>query len=609
MNRMLTKRIFFTISSIMLLVLFIFQLSGMMRKRFNSYDINSYADNQGVKLTKNDVFVPALSENEVLTSEKDYIVYIGDISDETVGNTVYNWCGYTKKNVVSYKNINDYRIYLKHFPSAILIDSEYIDTTRDISNISTLSDYGIDIVFCTLPEYEDIKQSEWLQEILGIGELVSPSANITGFEIYNGFLSGGAVAYNPKTDEEKKFADYDTQIPWYITSSGTKTYMSAIVDTTEYGDIKKENVPSIIWRKSCDNSYIFCISGDYMTDISGIGLLSAVESQMSDINIYPVVNAEMAVISDFPAFAFENEAEIYEAYARDTSSLFRNVIWPDISNLSDNTGYKLSMLFTPQFNYSDEIQPSVREAEYFFRLFNEKKFEAGLSTTRNDSTDIGTKLKKDKEFYKGALGSYKFLSILCKKSELDNTLNEIKNSDTDIQTVVLDNNDYNSRKLFAYATDNILTINSVLDGAKFSYMNDFKKRCLRTALLYTTIEVDMSDIISVDDNDILWNKKSKEISKAMGTYSEGGKYINKCSVTETDLQIRKFLSLNYSWKHEDNTVTINIDGNRTDSAFMAVFHNKEITNADGADVTMLEEDRYLIKSDKDRIVLKLSDKK
>ena len=140
-------------------------------------------------------------------------------------------------------------------------------------------------------------------------------------------------------------------------------------------------------------------------------------------------------------------------------------------------------------------------------------------------------------------------------------------------------------------------------------MNDFKKRCLRTALLYTTIEVDMSDIISVDDNDILWNKKSKEISKAMGTYSEGGKYINKCSVTETDLQIRKFLSLNYSWKHEDNTVTINIDGNRTDSAFMAVFHNKEITNADGADVTMLEEDRYLIKSDKDRIVLTLSDKK
>ena len=316
MNRMLTKRIFFTISSIMLLVLFIFQLSGMMRKRFNSYDINSYADNQGVKLTKNDVFVPALSENEVLTSEKDYIVYIGDISDEAVGNTVYNWCSYTKKNVVSYKNINDYRIYSKHFPSAILIDSEYIDTTRDISNISTLSDYGIDIVFCTLPKYEDIKKSEWLQEILGIGELVSPSANITGFEIYKGFLSGGAVAYNPKTDEEKKFADYDTQIPWYITSSGTKTYMSALVDTTEYGDIKKENVPSIIWRKSCDNSYIFCISGDYMKDISGIGLLSAVESQMDDINIYPVVNAEMAVISDFPPFAFENEAEIYEAYAR-----------------------------------------------------------------------------------------------------------------------------------------------------------------------------------------------------------------------------------------------------------------------------------------------------
>ena len=65
----------------------------------------------------------------------------------------------------------------------------------------------------------------------------------------------------------------------------------------------------------------------------------------------------------------------------------------------------------------------------------------------------------------------------------------------------------------------------------------------------------MADILSVDDNDILWNKKSKEISKGYGDIFEGGKYINKCSVTETDLQIINLAVFKLQLEHEDNTVT------------------------------------------------------
>ena len=43
-HQMLTKRIYFTISCIMLLVLFLFQGSSLVRQKYNRYDENIYAN-------------------------------------------------------------------------------------------------------------------------------------------------------------------------------------------------------------------------------------------------------------------------------------------------------------------------------------------------------------------------------------------------------------------------------------------------------------------------------------------------------------------------------------------------------------------------------------
>ena len=42
-NRMLSKRVYFTVSSLMMLVLFMFQFSGIIRKKYNNFDENKYA--------------------------------------------------------------------------------------------------------------------------------------------------------------------------------------------------------------------------------------------------------------------------------------------------------------------------------------------------------------------------------------------------------------------------------------------------------------------------------------------------------------------------------------------------------------------------------------
>ena len=73
-------------------------------------------------------------------------------------------------------------------------------------------------------------------------------------------------------------------------------------------------------------------------------------------------------------------------YSRNTASVLENVIWPDISTLSEYLNSRFTFLFTPQFHYQDEHEPVSQELEYFFRLLHEKQFEAGLSSTRDTDT-------------------------------------------------------------------------------------------------------------------------------------------------------------------------------------------------------------------------------
>ena len=52
-HQMLTKRIYFTISCIMLLVLFLFQGSSLVRQKYNRYDENIYANETVIFLSYN----------------------------------------------------------------------------------------------------------------------------------------------------------------------------------------------------------------------------------------------------------------------------------------------------------------------------------------------------------------------------------------------------------------------------------------------------------------------------------------------------------------------------------------------------------------------------
>lgn len=591
-NRMLSKRVYFTVSSLMMLVLFMFQFSGIIRKKYNNFDENKYAVSEKNDLNKNNVFTVLTDEDKVVKSISGYIVYIGDINTKT-GNTVYEWCNYTKRNLLVYKTVSQYHRYNEKYPDAVLIDSDYVNIDSDIDTFSLLTDYGINLVFCTLPSYSAISENQRFEQLCGI----SPhreSVNASGLKLYSGFLFGGEAWYTKENDPDGKFQNMKLTMPWYNTSNATKTYMSAVVESEDGSKIDNEDQPAVIWRKSHDHAYVFCINGDYIKDISGIGILTAIMSESKDLDIYPVVDSQSVIVNNFPMFSFENDDAVEKYYLRNTSSLLENVIWPDISNLAESTGARFTFMAAPQINYSDNNLVSVREMDYFFRLFSEISSEAGLTTTRDDATSIDEKLTADAGIFSNYLSNYKFTSIIARKDELENVLSSKNSLIDDVNTIVTDSQDYGGTKLFSYVNDNVINVECPVTSDKYTYSDDFRQRCFQTALAYTNIEFNMTGVCNPDDEKELWNEEIKSKSTALTSYMKNSKMFTKCSISQADKRIREFMAADYSYKQNSSYVSLDITGAQETARFIVRLRTGEVENVSGAVCTKVEKGVYLI---------------
>lgn len=591
-NRMLSKRVYFTVSALMMLVLFMFQFSGIIRKKYNNFDENKYAVSEKNDLNKNNVFTVLTDEDKVVKSISGYIVYIGDINTKT-GNTVYEWCNYTKRNLLVYKTVSQYHRYNEKYPDAILIDSDYVNIDRDIDTFSLLTDYGINLVFCTLPSYSEISENQRFEQLCGISPH-SESVNASGLKLYSGFLFGGEAWYTKENDPDGKFQNMNLTIPWYNTSNATKTYMSAVVESEDGSKIDNEDQPAVIWRKSHDHAYVFCINGDYIKDISGIGILTAIMSESKDLDIYPVVDSQSVIVNNFPMFSFENDDAVEKYYLRNTSSLLENVIWPDISNLAESTGARFTFMAAPQINYSDNNLVSVREMDYFFRLFSEISSEAGLTTTRDDATSIDEKLTADAGIFSNYLSNYKFTSIIARKDELENVLSSKNSLIDDVNTIVTDSQDYGGTKLFSYVNDNVINVECPVTSDKYTYSDDFRQRCFQTALTYTNIEFNMTGVCNPDDEKELWNEEIKSKSTALTSYMKNSKMFTKCSISQADKRIREFMAADYSYKQNSSYVSLDITGAQETARFIVRLRTGEVENVSGAVCTKVEKGVYLI---------------
>ncbi len=602
-SKMITRRIFLTITVIMMLVLFLFQFTGIIRRKYNDYENNSYKAATETNLKASDEYKVLTKESDVLGSANRYVVYIGN-ADDDYGRTVYQWCRFSKKNMITYSDITKYEIKSWNKPEMVLIDSDYMDFSTQMDALEAVSNAGINVTMCKLPAYDVTRKNQRLMDYCGI-ENWARKVTASGVRVFDDFFIGGEIWFNKDNDTDGTYSDLTPTIPWYITTTGTKTYMAAELEAEDYQDLENENQPSLVWRKRWNDSYVFCVNGDFIKNISGIGILSAIAYEAKDYDIYPAIDAQTYIVENFPYLSNENENQIEKYYSRTTDSYLGNVIWPDLSNLSSKIAVKFTFMAAPQLNYSDKVSVSINELDYFFRLIKEQNSETGLTTARGNGELLADKLDADKNAYKNYIGSYEFLNIFLKKDEIEDIKNSKNEILEDVKTYVTGSDEYNETNLFSYIDDDKLLIETPVSSMKYSFSSDFTIRCLNTSLAYSNMDIDIRQMYYPSDENNLWNRYIKDVSAATENLTTSSRKFSRCTVSELDKRVREMLSLDYSYRQDGDVLIVDIRGSQDISRFVLRTHKKDIKSVSGGTYTTIEDGVYIITTTEKQIRITL----
>lgn len=597
---MISRRNFFSMIIMMAVLLFMFQVPEVVKESQSDHGVNIYIEEEALS------GADAWEQESGTYEDGDFVVYFGK-EDSDVGSVVRQWCIYTKRNLTVYGSFFDYQLTPDRLPEAVLVDSDIVDLAEGLNSFREITEYGVTLIFCNLPEPAKLRGNRELLELLGIQGIRQDSIETEGVRLFGDFLLGGESLYivGDGDEKEQERQDFELNVPWYIMRSGTKTYMVAVLDELLADEeAKNELFPALIWRNAYQGARVFVVNGDYLEYVEGIGILSGIIYEASSYSLYPVVNAQNVTVADFPGFAGENDDRIMELYSRGTEGVLRDVCWPAISGIAERNHYKLTCLLATQFDYTDEKEPSVSLIPFYLQQFREYGSEAGISLTHWDITDFSEKTRRDEGFFAALEDPYIYSALYVQKEDLAQLENELNVREflKNVRTLTCE---YQEKKSVVSYYNEDVTWQNVTSNAEFhSYSDDFRVKSLETALGYSNVLLDMYPVMWPETEDDQWEKVVEEIASNLDTYWKPFAVFAKTTMSESDARVRNFLNLDYRETREGDTIYLDLSG--VDSGwFILRTHGEQITEIGGGTYEVIEEDAYLIFAQQAHVELRM----
>ena len=591
---MVSRRTFFSICLMMVVILALFQFSLLVRDIGGSFDTNEHLTD--TMLAQTDSWV---SGRTGVPAES--VVYIGS-KDKALAGIIRQWGTYTKRRVLQYNSLEEYERGTGGAPVLLCVAGSEIRTDVEAGALSALADEGQPIVFCDLPEASVLKRLPGLRALLGIQEITAEEVELTGTKLFSGFLLGGEAIYQATTEKEQELQDLALSAPWYLTRSGTKTYMVGLLEDEQ---IENEVLPGLIWRTSYGNAQIFVVNGPYMYDQTGLGILSGIMYELQSYELHPVVNAQNLSVVNFPDFATENEEEIMGIYARNLRRLQMDLLWPNLIAASNKVGYQLTCFVTPRMDYIGQPELYPGDMTFYLRQFREQSAEAGVSLDHLPDTDLREKVQRDVEFFEDAGSEYTCAVAYVNSEDLD-ALGEFldKRPLTRVRTLtgVRDGAD----PILSYYSDTILDQGITADGFAHTFSQDLRVRALETALGYNNILLDMRHIAWPEEDEPHWELLYETFSSNIDTYWKPFSAFGKTTLSESDERVRAFLAMDYTQERDGDSIVIDIPNARGDAWFLLRTHSESVSGMTGGTYREMEKGAYLICAEEAHVELTLA---
>lgn len=604
---MVSRRNYLTIAMMFVILLFMFQFTGVMKEQLSEYESNEYADDTTTSFQRSDAFLA-----EQTSADACEVIYVGEAggAEESVVKT---WCSYRKRTFFCSSSLALLDSLQDDALQVLVVDGSKVTSEEEVAVLRREAQMGVTVIFATLPQSFVIREYRDLRELLGIRAVIADEIPLAGMHLFSGFLLGGEEIYEVTEPGEEERQDMNPSVPWYTTGAGTKTYMvGTLSDETieqtvddeiraQYmgmeGEAAKNSLlPAIFWRNSVDTAKIFCVNGDYLADISAVGILDAMMGETYDYDIYPVINAQNLVIADLPAFVSENEEEMQKRYSQSAQAVYQEIVWPSLTSIASRTGAKMTCMMTPQFTYTDEEEPDGENVTYYLKRLKEEHAEAGLSADSMEGIPLSEKIKQDQTFWQTYAPSYRFLSLYADGVK---SIGEKSALPAEIRTVALGSGA--SGQAVGYLNENVTLQPSTSSGIRHTFLDDFKVKCMETALGYSNITLDFYSVTYPEGDEDSWEKMSKKIAANLGTYWKAYEAFDATTLTESDVRIRRFLALDYKQQRAGNVITLSLEHREDAAWFLLRLHGEKVTEVAGGIFEEIEDGVYLILAEEDEV--------
>lgn len=604
---MVSRRNYLTIAMMFVILLFMFQFTGVMKEQLSEYESNEYADDTTTSFQRSDAFLA-----EQTSADACEVIYVGEAggAEESVVKT---WCSYRKRTFFCSSSLALLDSLQDDALQVLVVDGSKVTSEEEVAVLRREAQMGVTVIFATLPQSSVIREYRDLRELLGIRAVIADEIPLAGMHLFSDFLLGGEEIYEVTEPGEEERQDMNPSVPWYTTGAGTKTYMvGTLSDETieqtvddeiraQYAGMEEEAaknslLPAILWRNSVDTAKIFCVNGDYLADISGVGILDAMMGETYDYDIYPVINAQNLVIADLPAFVSENEEEMQKRYSQSAQAVYQEIVWPSLTSIASRTGAKMTCMMTPQFTYTDEEEPDGENVTYYLKRLKEEHAEAGLSADSMEGIPLSEKIKQDQTFWQTYAPSYRFLSLYADGVK---SIGEKSALPAEIRTVALGSGA--SGQAVGYLNENVTLQPSTSSGIRHTFLDDFKVKCMETALGYSNITLDFYSVTYPEGDEDSWEKMSKKIAANLGTYWKAYEAFDATTLTESDVRIRRFLALDYKQQRAGNVITLSLEHREDAAWFLLRLHGEKVTEVAGGSFEEIEDGVYLILAEEDEV--------
>lgn len=613
---MVSRRNYAAITAVMVIIFFLFQFLNMAKDHWNDYSENQYAVDVNELSGADNVYVAPDSDELDQQStglipweKKKCVVCIGSNESNTMGEMIGNWALYMKRKISYYESISAYENAIskktQDTPQFVLVDPDFInwDDTKQIRSLQICVENGISVIFGKLPDASIIGSHKLLRRLLGIDEIVQESVTGNGIHLYSGFLLGGEVIYKAYNEKEEKNQDMELTFPWYHLTSGTKIYMKGMLEDPT---VNIQEYPPLIWRKNFTTASVFAVIGDYMIDATGLGMLTAMLSEMQSYTIYPVVNAQNFIAANYPAAANENSSILRQMYSQTMRGFLRDVVWPAFSSINIKTSFSLSSMMTIQFDYTDTAKPNSEDIQYYMEAVNEEEGEMGYSAYNVSNTSISEMISEDADFWNKTLPDYQFASLYYGDYSQKAVQGILDNSFMQRVRTVIGNVDTTS-DVVGYVNNQVTRQNTLIDGYEHTFRQDLRIRSVETALGYTSILADVSKAAYPQSDEDGWEKLSEKLMANTITYWKPFSAFSGTTVSQSDSRIRRFLSLNYEEVANESNNKILIHASEGDETawFVLRTNGEVISDVAGGTYEEIEDNVWLIGMEESSILITL----